>query len=82
MAFKKSCRKMLAKSSKIESCVDIFGSNRSPRRGNVVCLCVHACEAWGVLGQAIKQENKHASKQARKKDSKQADKQTSKQTSK
>ena len=24
MAFKKSCRKMLAKSSKIESCVDIF----------------------------------------------------------
>ena len=75
-----------------------LGSNRSPRRRNVVCACVRASvtlfkitmkmcsssilKSPGGYRQESKQASKQVSKQASKQTSKQARKQTSKQASK
>ena len=68
-----------------EKIKSIFGSDRSPRRGNVVCACVNFLKrTWKrssrerVQMQERKQAGK-ASKQESKKASKQANKQVGKQ---
>ena len=73
--------------------LNIFGSDRSPRRGDLVCPSVsdilqnnsenefykHSKESRGVFGQVSRQAGKQASRQASKQVSKEASKQAGKQ---